>query len=620
MKKTISLLLTVVLLLMAIGTVPAFADDSTTDYRAPLFYGVQTAEGSAENRQDIRFVSVVENTRGTRLGYIITAEYTDGGAFRSVEYSAACGDNVETNVIYSLITAGDYAEEITAEELGAELGVDAPAGLFALCIRDVPTDIGEIIFTVKAYVKDGADIQAVSDETSFVMDNGKISDRQVVYRENFNDKTLSVSAPGAPFENAAPDKESYLSALQHSLGWTGSWVNTGSFGNNYYVQAQIADGKLTINENWQFFSLFDPDTLEAFESYTVGMDLRFDYLGLFNLYFNSTNDLDAGKDYISFRNFENGTQSGTNDSHELDNNNVIRIKDGYQNSYATDQLAYGEFFRLSFTVSRIDETVSVFVNGKQIFQSGLTLVGNGNLTMCIQNAPTTIDNIVVTGTLPRQYEVGEVLLERDFEDGALLRPGFGYDDTPKQSIVEDGNGKHLEITPAWGATELVPAGMLAMVDQYTLELDVTTDNGGFLNLIYNFPATAYGMGIEKEFINNGAYASAILRGEDLTAGKPVRLHMANYDGSSTNASYLQKNIVLNGITETNGVVSFRLKMEVDNSGDSATVNIYANDVLIYTATGVNSCNGGIFIWTQHCKNNVQIDNVKLTAGIADTAE
>ena len=188
MKRFLSVLLTVVLLVSGavMLMLPAAAENDATDPVAPIFHGIQTKASETENKQTIRFVSVVPSLKGDVLGYKIKADYLENGNAKTkvVTYE---GTDLESNVVYTALlgTESGYTEAYTAESIGSEHGVANPAGLFALCLNGVPTNIGEITFTVETYVKVGS-TTITSDKTSFIMDNGLVSSKKVLYREDFN--------------------------------------------------------------------------------------------------------------------------------------------------------------------------------------------------------------------------------------------------------------------------------------------------------------------------------------------------------------------------------------------------------------------------------------------------
>ena len=184
MKKLVCLLLVTVLLLAATASVSVSGEEAgEAVFTAPVFSWVQTAPGAGENTQNIRFVSVAPNANGTAFGYEITARYTENGSSRTVRYSAADGDAaLEGNTVYRSVLAGAYGTQVTAQELGSQLPtpIADPVGLFAVSIENVPTNIGEITFWVRTYVKSGDALMDKSGATGVSVTNGTVSEAAAV--------------------------------------------------------------------------------------------------------------------------------------------------------------------------------------------------------------------------------------------------------------------------------------------------------------------------------------------------------------------------------------------------------------------------------------------------------
>ena len=180
MKKLVCLLLVTVLLLAATASVSVSGEEAgEAVFTAPVFSWVQTAPGAGENTQNIRFVSVAPNANGTAFGYEITARYTENGSSRTVRYSAADGDAaLEGNTVYRSVLAGAYGTQVTAQELGSQLPtpIADPVGLFVVSIENVPTNIGDITFWVRTYVKNGDALMDKSGATGVSVTNGTVSE------------------------------------------------------------------------------------------------------------------------------------------------------------------------------------------------------------------------------------------------------------------------------------------------------------------------------------------------------------------------------------------------------------------------------------------------------------
>lgn len=195
MKKVISMLLTLTLLLSFAATfaVQTGAEEAAETAKAPVFYGFQLT-APTDNKQNIRFVSVLTSLEGDAVGYKITADYLKEGKSwtKTVNY-----EKETTQVYASLLANNAYGTEaVTATALAAELKLSEGKGLLALVIENVPTNIGEITFTVETYVKNG-DKTVTSDEIYFIVENGVKSSKKVLFREDGNDSPTIKSLGGS---------------------------------------------------------------------------------------------------------------------------------------------------------------------------------------------------------------------------------------------------------------------------------------------------------------------------------------------------------------------------------------------------------------------------------------
>lgn len=186
MKKVISMLLTLTLLLSFAATlaVQTGAEEAAETAKAPAFYGIQLTD-AVDNKQNIRFISVLTSLEGDAVGYKITADYLKEGKnwTKTVDY-----EKETTEVYASLLADTAYGSNtaVTAEALATEMQLGEGKGLLALVLTDVPTNLGEITFTVETYVKNG-DTTVTSDESYFIVENGVKSSKKVLFREDCND-------------------------------------------------------------------------------------------------------------------------------------------------------------------------------------------------------------------------------------------------------------------------------------------------------------------------------------------------------------------------------------------------------------------------------------------------
>lgn len=137
---------------------------------APVFCGHQETV-PVDGTQSVRLISLVRNLAGTVLGYEVTVAFCDGSVYRTVEFSGA---PTEGNTVWGSLLGNTETglRTYTAAELGQEHGLEQAAGIFAMVIDKVPTTLGKLVFTVRAYVKDEAGNKVSSADSAFVLENG----------------------------------------------------------------------------------------------------------------------------------------------------------------------------------------------------------------------------------------------------------------------------------------------------------------------------------------------------------------------------------------------------------------------------------------------------------------
>lgn len=239
MKKVLSCILALTLLLSAVAAfaVQTGAEDASAP-AAPHFYGFQLT-AAADDKQSIRFVSVLTSLEGEKVGYKITVDYLKEGKnwTKTVDYEQ------ETDTVYtSLLADTAYGRTaVTAEALATEMKLGSEGkGLLALVMTDVPTNLGEITFTVETYVKSG-DTTVNSDESYFIIENGVKSSKKVLFREDLNDGTTTFSN----LKNTAVMD-----------------VQTDSENGGYYV----------LKKGWILWELVSENTLKDVDHYTLEFD------------------------------------------------------------------------------------------------------------------------------------------------------------------------------------------------------------------------------------------------------------------------------------------------------------------------------------------------------------
>ena len=151
MKKLISIILSLVFCISVLAAIPVSAETAPS---APVYYGTQqvSVEG---NKQNIRFISLVDSALGTSVGYEIKAKYSTGE--KTFNYEETKSSVVYSSVIADSITYG-------FDDLGAEFG------LMTMVIEGISTNIGAIDFAVTPCVEYGGNV--IAGETRVVRYNG----------------------------------------------------------------------------------------------------------------------------------------------------------------------------------------------------------------------------------------------------------------------------------------------------------------------------------------------------------------------------------------------------------------------------------------------------------------
>lgn len=143
MKKTIAgiIILAALLFSTVFSAIPVSAAVSPT---APVFYATQqVTEGET---QRIRFVSLVHSLKGEAVGYTVEAVFQKDGQNSTLTYTEG---EMETDTLLGGVSANGIT--YTADALGAK------AGILAISITDIPTDLGDVYFKVTPYVLYGGE-------------------------------------------------------------------------------------------------------------------------------------------------------------------------------------------------------------------------------------------------------------------------------------------------------------------------------------------------------------------------------------------------------------------------------------------------------------------------------
>lgn len=133
------------------------------DENETALVGLQKTD-AVDNRVSLRFIGSTYNLKGAVVGFELTAAYTADGEPVVANWTR------ESSEVYTSINAAENGtvQSVTANELGGVY-------LFALVLDNVPTDAGDIVFTVRPYkVVDGEKLYG--ETVSVTLTNGAFAD------------------------------------------------------------------------------------------------------------------------------------------------------------------------------------------------------------------------------------------------------------------------------------------------------------------------------------------------------------------------------------------------------------------------------------------------------------
>lgn len=124
---------------------------------------VQSTTPTAGGTQSVRFIGALQTLQASAVGFEITATYLEDGVLKTKSW------NRETGTVYTSVMATVDGEttKVSANELGGSYVV-------AIAVENVPVGIGQIDFTIRAYLTvDGVKAYSEAMTVSFV--NGEYS-------------------------------------------------------------------------------------------------------------------------------------------------------------------------------------------------------------------------------------------------------------------------------------------------------------------------------------------------------------------------------------------------------------------------------------------------------------
>lgn len=110
-----------------------------------VMYKAVQESAVSDNQFNVRFIATVDALGYEKVGFEIVAYYSEGGTQQTKTYNVNC-----THVYNKLIgNTATGISEYTADELGGKF-------LMALSIKNIPANIGSIVFEVTPYYESGA--------------------------------------------------------------------------------------------------------------------------------------------------------------------------------------------------------------------------------------------------------------------------------------------------------------------------------------------------------------------------------------------------------------------------------------------------------------------------------
>lgn len=382
MKKLVSLLLTVIMLISVI-VVPVSAANEP-EYAAPVVYGAQEKMNDDGTTFDIRFISIATSLDGKVFGYEISATYYDGtsGNYVNKIYSAAEGyANLETNVVYSSIFGKTAA--YTVDALAAELSVTNAQGIFAVGLTNVPKNL-DIVFEVNTYVKNSAgEIVARSDVKKGAYDQGEVAD--IKFYQNFN-AVAGTSGGYQEFKALMNNATDVGATLTYTVSADGALTFTIPAGN--VTAANILPTGAITSANYDKY-IFEMEI-------TIGTDWNPNNAGSSTLIeFGPVNAMNWSARANSLRLRANAGRIS-----------AAIADSGVGNSWNADVVMRGEKHRYKMVIDFVANTVTCYLDAEHNRTNTLTAAQvNGGFMMYLNhNANSgsttysvTLDNIVIKG-------------------------------------------------------------------------------------------------------------------------------------------------------------------------------------------------------------------------------
>ncbi len=398
MKKLCSIVLTLAMLLSAVSML-SFGVSATEAAIVPQVKFAQKTNPTGD-KQNIRFVAEVPQSITeagiSALGYDVVATFKKGEDVKKISY------NIEGSSVF---------ESLTATYLGETNEVAAEAGkyFFALTIKNVPTNYGEIFLDVKTYSKVG-DVKTYSaDSSQFCFDDGVEATTKLIYANGFDHLT------SGDYYNRAKKAEPTVNNLS-TLGFIGNTANNWDAPSATAAIMTVSgeeDKSLSINGFGDIFDLLDADDFEGVSEFTIDLKIKIESLGNLLFMFDGSNATTR----VQFRDYWFSTSSGNiwkqgaaESTSNVNNNIFIKLTDTKtynirryttypdtttNNTDRPNAVKYGDTFTLSIKVVKATGDVAVSVNGEEVLTHTFGAITAPVLKLQIQNAPIVLDDIMI---------------------------------------------------------------------------------------------------------------------------------------------------------------------------------------------------------------------------------
>ncbi len=617
-KKLCSIVLTLAVLLSAVSMLSLSVSATETDYVPQVLFAQKTnPEG---DKQNIRFVAEVPQTITeagiSTLGYDVIATFEKGGDVKKISY------NIEGSSVF---------ESLTATALGGTTNVVAAKTgkyFFALTIKNVPTNYGEIFLDVKTYSKIG-DVKTYSAESSqFCFDDGFRATTKLIYAEDFSGDSTAATA------NVVTE-----------LGW-GKVPLAGNHVDVTYTE----DGMAKLANKWGISSFVDKSKLDGVTKYTLEMDAKVDAPAsdknaLFNIVFNQ-NTATAGITaqnldcmLLGFRSCDENGQAIIGGQYlgvNLTRYYLPEAQDKTKQEPIFDKFVlidvnFGEVFDIRLDVDTTAGTIKVYINSVLVLNyaeskftgNKLVNVNAGTMGLWVQNTTAYVDNIKVVDA-----------------ESLIYRQDFGGDSTKATAsvVTELGWGKvplagnHVDVTytedgmaklaDKWGMSSFVENSTLAKSKKYVLKMDAkvdapASDKNALFNIVFNQNTATADFTTQKLDCMLLGFRSCDANGKAITGGQYLGVNLTRYylpeAQSKTNQELIFDKFVL---IDVNFGEVFDIRLDVDTT--AGTIKVYINSVLVlsyaesnFTQNKLVDVNAGTMgLWVQH--TTAYVDNIRVT--------